>query len=111
MKIAVISSVYGNYDQLNIPAAQSREADWIMVTDKRGYVEPPWREVVECRPQLHPRLAAKVARCNPQLYSDADVFIYIDGNVKISSHNFVNFCVTSLNKAPVCAYPITNRPH
>jgi hypothetical protein len=95
MSVAVISSIFGGYDQPLAPVAQDMPCDWVMVTDQPLQCEP-WKVVVEPRPQLHPRLAAKVAKANPEQYSDADVLIWVDGNLRIESPDFVRWCVDSL---------------
>lgn len=95
MKIALVSSVYGSYDIPVAPAPQSTACEYVMVTDQDYGVEP-WRYVVEARPQLHPRLAAKVAKCRPDLYADADVYIWVDASIQITSREFVGRCVEQL---------------
>lgn len=66
-----------------------------MVSD-RDHGVGPWRYIVEPRPQLHPRLAAKVAKCRPDLYAEADVYIWVDASFQITSHDFVGRAVEQL---------------
>lgn len=93
--IAVVSSIYGDHDQPAIPPAQDVDCEWVMVTDQPE-VPPPWRVVYEPR-ELYPRLAAKVAKCRPDMYTDADILIWIDGNVVIDTPDFVSWCVSQLD--------------
>ena len=108
MKIAVISSVYGGYDQVVGPAAQDAEAEFIMVTDRETEFHG-WQPVYEPRPKLHPRLAAKVPKCNPENYSDADILIWVDGNFHIRTSDFVSWCVESLGDAVLCQHINSDR--
>lgn len=74
----VISSCYGSYDMIDPPPAQTTDvAEWLMVTDTPGCA-PGWREVIEPRPHLHPRMAAKVAKCLPWQYTNAESIIWAD---------------------------------
>lgn len=94
MKVAVVSSCYGGYDSPIPPTLpQTMDAEWVLVSEQ-AYDVPPWRTVVEPRSQLHPRLAAKVAKCRPDLYADADVHIWVDASFAIISPNFVSWCVS-----------------
>lgn len=107
MRVALVSSLYGGYDQPCEPPIQDMECEFVLVTD-RNYDIPGWRVVVESRPSVHPRLAAKVAKCRPDLYADADVYIWMDASFHISS-DFVSWCVTSLGDALVAQIPHPER--
>lgn len=110
MSIAVVSSVYGGYDIPVSPVRQDVECDWILVSD-RDYDCHPWKVVVEPRPQLHPRLAAKVAKCRPDLYTDADITIWVDASFAITSPGFVSWCVEQLGDGEVAQIPHPQRRH
>lgn len=101
-KVAVISSIYGDFDTMIPPADQDMPCEWIMITDRRQEC-PPWRVTVEPRPHLRPSFAGKVARARPDLYSDADILIWADGNLRIHSSGFVSWCVAQLGEAPLAA--------
>lgn len=107
-RIAVVSSVYGGYDQPLPPPPQDAEAEWVLVTD-RPYDVPGWRVVVEPRTQLHPRLAAKVAKCRPDLYADADTYVWVDTSFAITSGDFVSWCVSHLEYGPIAQIPHPER--
>lgn len=82
MNVAVLTSVYGGYDERTAPPAQTLDAEWICVTDTPREV-PGWSVVVEPRPDMHPRLAAKVAKCLPWEYTNADVTVWVDGSCEL----------------------------
>ena len=104
MTVAVVSSVYGAHDEVTPPPAQDTPVeDWVLVTDQPG-CPPPWRPVVEPRPQLHPRLAAKVAKCRPDLYAAADILIWVDGNIRIGAPDFVSWCLARLGDADLAQW-------
>jgi hypothetical protein len=104
VKITVVSSLYGAYDAPMAPVEQDTACDWVMVTDRppliRGHPHPwPWKVIEEPRPDLHPRLAAKVAKCRPDLYTDADVTVWVDAHFRIIHPGFVSWAVRSLGRA------------
>lgn len=82
MRIAVVSSCYGGYDHIDPPPSQSIDAEWVMVTDQQRPV-PGWNMIYEPRPDVHPRLAAKVAKCLPWSYTDADVTVWMDAACRL----------------------------
>lgn len=89
--VCVLSSCYGSYDQIDPPPAQSANvAEWIMVTDTPGCA-PGWTEVIEPRPHMHPRLAAKVAKCLPWEYTDADTTIWADAACRFIRNDTVSW--------------------
>lgn len=97
MKVAIVSSVYGDYDNLKEqPVHQTVACEYVAVTD-RPYESDTWDVVVEPRPHLHPRMAAKVPKCLPWRYApQADVTIWIDGSATILSPDFVQTCLDCL---------------
>jgi hypothetical protein len=105
-KVAVVSSIYGAYDApaphtpQTIHALEPIDAEYVLVSD-RDYDCPPWRVVVEPRPQLHPRLGAKFAKCRPDAYADADVYIWCDANVRVYDPGFIFWCLAGLGNAQV----------
>jgi hypothetical protein len=100
MTVAVITSVYGGYDQPCAPVPQDTDCEFVLVTDQH-YDCDPWKVVIEPRPQLHPRLAAKVAKCRPDLYADADAYIWVDASFAVNSTGFVSWCLTHLDHGPI----------
>lgn len=106
--IAVVSSVYGGYDIPTPPAPQDIDCDWILVSD-RDYDCHPWKVIVEPRPQLHPRLAAKVAKCRPDLYADAEIVVWVDASFAITSPRFVSWAISHLDRGDVAQIPHPQR--
>lgn len=78
MSTAVITSIYGGYDQIREQPEQNVDAEWICVADK-DFNSMTWDIVVEPRPTVSDRLAAKIAKCCPWYYTSADVVVWIDG--------------------------------
>lgn len=109
MKVAVVTSAYGEYDEPSVPVEQTIPVEYVLVTDRDHLAPLPWRTVFEPRPQLHPRLAAKVAKCRPDLYTDADVIIWMDASMEITSPEFAMWCVETLAEAPLAQIPHPER--
>jgi hypothetical protein len=96
MTVAIVSSVYGGYDLPVAPVPQDTACDFVLVTDRQVDCWP-WKVVVEPRPDLHPRLAAKVAKCRPDAYTDADMTIWVDGHLRITHPAFVRWAAGALD--------------
>jgi len=107
--VAVISSIYGGYDHFPEVPLQDIPAEWVMVTGQPAGCPPPWTVVYEPRPHLGPSFASKVARARPDLYSDADVLIWMDGNVVIRDSTFITWCLDLLSDADLAAIDTTQR--
>ncbi len=80
MTVAVVSSLYGDaQDRFGPQPDQTVDAEWIMVTDLETPADPgPWRFVHEPRTELGPRMAAKLAKFRPDLYTDARTVVWMD---------------------------------
>jgi hypothetical protein len=100
MSVACISSIYGAYDSPFIQPPQTVEAEWILVTDRWTDV-PGWRVVVEPRPHTHPRLAAKVAKCLPWNYTDADTVVWLDGACRLLRENSLEQILIASGEHPL----------
>ena len=107
VSVAVISSIYGRHDEPIPQPVQDMACDWLMVSDREDAPEP-WTVIHEPRPQLHPRMAAKVAKCRPDLYTDAEVTIWIDGNVLVDA-DFVSWCLSSLGSGVLAQHHAMGR--
>jgi hypothetical protein len=83
MSVAVVTSIYGGYDQLVDPCPQTVDAQWIAVTDTEMESDV-WQVVVEPRPGMSPRRAAKLAKCLPCIYTSAEVVVWLDGSVRLT---------------------------
>lgn len=94
MKVAVITSIYGDYDDLLEPPAQSIPTEFICVTDHPRESES-WQIIVQ-KSELHPRLAAKRPKFMPDLYTDADICIWVDAAAKILTSTFAEDMIKEL---------------
>lgn len=94
--VTVVTSIYGNIDTLKAHPDQTVPCEWVAVVDQPLPTDGPWRQVVEPRPYLHPRMAAKYAKLYPGRYTDSPVTIWIDGGGIITSPDFVAMCLDAL---------------
>jgi hypothetical protein len=110
MRVAVVTSIYGDYDDLKEqPLRQTVACEYVAVTD-RPVDSETWHVVVEPRSHTHPRLAAKFAKCLPWRYTpDADVTIWVDGSATIISREFVEMCCDSLGGASLAQWEHPDR--
>lgn len=83
MKVAVLSACYGGYDHVDPVPEQDVDAEWIMVTDNPKLNAPGWNVIVEPRSHMHPRLAAKVPKCDPWEYTDAYQTVWMDASCRL----------------------------
>lgn len=100
MSVAVLSSLYGDYDHVDPPPEQTVDAEWIMVTDQ-DLDAPGWRVVHEPRPHTHPRLAAKVAKCLPWHYTDADTVVWMDAACRLLQTDALEQILAAAEDAPL----------
>lgn len=74
--VTVIQSVYGDYDDMTEPWHPQT------VSVRLLYADTP-------RPHLHPRMAAKVAKCIPWRYCDDNTIIWVDGSIVPTDEHFI----------------------
>lgn len=102
MRVVVLQAVYGGYDRLthwpeqDVPGGTVHR---VVVTDAHPlqvrFADIPGRHVpvtVVSYPlrHMHPRMAAKVAKCQPWRFAgDADVVVWADGSVQPTDGQFV----------------------
>ena len=107
-KVAVYTTIFGDYARLNPVPKQSVEADFYCVTDSINMLPPErssdgeqhWRFVPVLYPNasLHPRMRAKFFKMFPwevNILSKYETVIFIDGSVEITSRDFVRFMLES----------------
>ena len=77
-----------------------------MVTDQDN-VPDGWEQLQQPRPWMHPRLAAKHAKCQPFDYVDADIAIWLDSGAVIKSEHFIEWLLDELgdNDLALWAHP------
>ena len=94
MRLAAVCAIYGGYDL--IPPVPDGVDDAVLVTDVP--VRSGWRNVVEAS-DAHPRLAAKRPKARPDLYTDCDASLWIDGSVHVRDDRFVRLVRERLQKS------------
>jgi hypothetical protein len=106
MRVCIYTSIYGNYDHLLQPVAQSIDCDFLCFTDAPWPArDGAWRVIRSNRnPSFHPRMRAKYFRCmNHEVFPNGrlawryapfarrpryDYIIWIDGCLRIKSPTF-----------------------
>jgi hypothetical protein len=84
---AIVTAIYGGYDTPKPLPDWHGFDDAVFVTDCPVDV-PGWRVVVEPREGVHPRLAAKRAKCLPWEYVDTDRSVWVDGSYALVAEGF-----------------------
>lgn len=105
--IAIITSVYDNYDALKPVCPQAgADVEWICVTDAvpSAVQAEGWTIVHEPRPGVHPNRAAKRPKYWPWEYTDAPASIWVDASFRVVSATFAA-------EALACADPIAQFAH
>lgn len=86
MKITIVSSCYGGYDEPRPPTPQEtdgeHDVEYVMVTDDATGWDG-WNCIVERRPHVHPNVAAKYAKFNPDRYTAADATVWVDAGATL----------------------------
>ncbi len=118
-KIAVYTTIFGNYDQLKSLPTQTIEADYFCITDLENEITThcanlpgeQWRMIPVAYPnnELSPRMRAKYFKMFPwevATLAGYETVIYIDSSIKVTSDQFVRFCVDScVNDMALYAHP------
>ena len=84
MRLAAVCAIYGGYDL--IPPVPEGVDDAVLITDVP--VRSGWRNVVEPSHD-RPRLASKRPKCRPDLYTDCDASLWMDGSLHVLDDRFV----------------------
>jgi hypothetical protein len=97
MKTVLVTSLYGDYDILRrVPIKRAHFDGQYCVTDQLT-TTTNWTLITESDGGMHPRLAAKRAKCMPWNYVDADVSIWVDASARILLGNYLkNYCLDLL---------------
>lgn len=106
-RVAVYTTIFGNYDHLKPIPKQITQADYFCITDDAIVSQTcipdseKW-EIVEVktpRTDLHPRMRAKFFKAFPwevEQLRGYEVVIFIDGSIQIQSPDFIGYCVSHL---------------
>jgi hypothetical protein len=87
MTVAVVTAIFGGYDQPKPPCPQTVDCTFTLVTDNPDNAAG-W-ETVCVYDDRHPRVAAKEPKLRPWRYADGDAWIWVDGAFRIDSPTFV----------------------
>ncbi len=98
MRTALITAVYGGYDDLRpLPSSHGFD-DAVVVTDDRELAVDGWRTV--CVPSgLYPRLAAKLPKMQPWRFTDCESAVWLDASFSVRDHLFRQFADAHLDAA------------
>jgi len=104
MRIAVITSNFGNFDLIRTIPKQSIEYDRFYFTEENS----PYPAHT-----IDNRLKAKIFKIMPHLFlPDYDIYIWVDANVQIKSDKFVAYLSEELlNDKSVIDFIISPHPH
>jgi hypothetical protein len=91
---AIVSAIFGGYDQVKPIPPQSVECTFTMVTDSPDLEAPGW-DVDIHQPSRHPRMAAKGPKLQPWKHVGGGPWIWIDASFQIVSPTFVEEVVAA----------------
>lgn len=77
MKLAVITAIFGGYD--NIPPIPKGFDEAILVSDVP--IKSEWSNIV-ISTSLQPRLASKIPKFRPDLFTDLDASVWVDASMR-----------------------------
>lgn len=96
MKVAVLTSIYNDFDTLKPTLEQvgDVEVEWLFVTDSEAYAHGDadplgWKVIYKPKLKVHPCRAAKRAKMLPSQYTNAPHSIWIDGSFRVLSPTMV----------------------
>ena len=84
MRLAAVCAIYGDFDL--IPPVPDGVEDAVLVTDRP--VRSGWRNVVEPS-ELAPRMSAKRPKCRPDLYTECEASLWMDGSLHLLDDRFI----------------------
>lgn len=98
MGLAIITAIFGSYDELQpLPAGHGFD-DAVCVTDNPYLAADGWRIVMAQPSENHPRLAAKRAKMMPWEYVSTDASVWIDGSRRVANIDFRAFVERHLSQ-------------
>lgn len=113
-KIAVITAIYGDIDDLKEMPVQSISFDRFCFTDSNIIPKDKsefngWKLIRPSYPRydLHPRIKAKYFRTFSHSVSELksyDIIIWIDGSIKIINPDFVEFMIKDISENEMCFF-------
>jgi hypothetical protein len=107
VRVAVVSAVFGGYDE-PVWVQQTVDCHYVMVTDGMVNVPRQFEHVRVDRGSFDPRLAGKFPKCRPWEYTDADLFVWLDGSI-IPDAGLVERMIADLGDGDVAFHPHPDR--
>lgn len=102
MRVALVTAIFGGYDTLKpLPVGHGFD-DAVCVTDDPGMSAEGWRTLVEPPHENH-RMVAKRPKMRPNLFVDADVWVWVDGQIQVKP-GLRDFAVSNLGHAYLAAF-------
>jgi hypothetical protein len=99
--VAVLTANLGGYDVLRPLLGQTVPVDTVAYTDGPA---DGWRTVPPGGLHGHPRMLAKVPKCRPDLFTDAEVNIWLDASIEVVSPRFVEWLLNQLGDADLAMF-------
>lgn len=113
-RVCVMTCNFGDHDVVLPLPAQDIECDTILLTDRPEQVPGwrhhtwldggPWLTADGRRRPANARLAAKVPRCLPHEFTDAEIVVWLDAHVEVRSPSFIRELVDQLGEGKVGAF-------
>jgi hypothetical protein len=86
--VALISALYGDYDNLKDPVPQNGDVEYICLTDNPDLCSDVWRMIYWPKPHMPAFLAAKSPKMLPAYYTTARASVWVDMSVQVLSPDF-----------------------
>jgi Protein of unknown function (DUF616) len=86
--LTVLTAIYGDYDHLDEPIAQTVACEFVCVTDNPLLRSSTWDVIHDPMPGVPPRMAAKHPKMRPDRYTAAPASVWVDASVLIRSATF-----------------------
>ena len=107
MRVAVVSAVFGGYDE-PVYVEQSVDCHHVMVTDGMVNVPRQFEHVRVDRGSIDPRSVGKFPKCCPWEFADADLFVWLDGSI-MPDRRLVERMIADLGDGDVTFHPHPDR--
>ena len=102
--VTVLSACYWGYDDPFPWLPQTVEHIKVMVTDTHRPEREDWVQIVAPRPHLHPRMAAKIPKCRPDLFTDDDVVVWVDASIEPTDDRFLEYLLDQAGPTPLTQF-------
>ena len=110
MRVAIYTSIFGDYDRLK-PQPQFAGVDYLCFTNT-NLKQAGWAIIPVETPQENPRTSSKRPKTSPHwfLESSFDYSIWIDGSITILAPDFVERCLSSIKQWGIACmtHPVGN---